>query len=461
MARHEAITTAAAETFSEWAAGLESSAIPGSVRATLSRTVLDTGGLMVAARDTDYVRAVVAAKEGSGACTAIGHAGGLVPGEAALINGTATHGEDFDDTFEGTPVHVGSAIVPAVLAAGEAYGASGADVLRGMAVGGELACRLGIVAPTAIHRAAFHPTAVCGAMGAAAGVAAALKLDKQQMVWALGIAGSMASGIIEYLAEGTWNKRLHPGWAAQAGIKAARLAQHGFTGPRTVFDGVHGFFVAFAVPDIEKDYGKITRDLGADWNVSRLAFKPYACGTMIQPFIDCAIKLRRDGVRAEDVREIVAKVGEGTVHRLWEPRAEKAVPSTSYSAKFSCPYGIAIGLINGAAGLAEYTDESIKEGDVLALSRKVRYEIDPDNEYPDNYTGELTVTLGDGRQLTTTQPHLRGGVREPLDDAEIANKYRANAAFGGWSAAKANAFETFAGEIFALPDLKRLGEFRG
>lgn len=452
--------TAIAELYADWACRLSADDIPISVRATLRRTVVDTAGLMVAARDTDYVRAALAVSEGSGPCTAIGHAGGFIPGEAALINGTATHGEDFDDTFEGTPVHVGAGIVPAVLAAGEAFGLAGADVLRGMAIGGELACRLGIVAPTAIHRAAFHPTAVCGAMGAAAGVAAALRLDRERMVWALGIAGSMASGIIEYLAEGTWNKRLHPGWAAHAGIKAARLAQHGFTGPRTVFDGVHGFFVAFAVPEIEKDYSRLTAGLGEDWNVSRLAFKPYACGTMIQPFIDCAIALRRQGVKAADVREIVAGVGEGTVHRLWEPADEKARPSTPYSAKFSSPYGIAIGLLEGAAGLRQYTDDSIAEAEVLALAAKVRYVVDPDNEYPENYTGVLTATLADGRTVSASQPHLRGGVREPLPDDEMVAKFRANAAFGGWDEARSRAFEAFADELFGLPDLSGLAAFR-
>ncbi len=451
---------AASESFAEWASELDATTIPANVRAALARTILDAGGLMVAARATDYVAAVLAAAEGEGPCTAVGHAGGFTRADAALISGTAIHGEDFDDTFEGTPVHVGSTIVSAILTVAEADQLTGRDVLKGMAVGAELACRLGIVAPTAIHRAAFHPTAVCGAMGSAAGVSAALGLSKAQMVNALGIAGSMASGIIEYLAEGTWNKRLHPGWAAQAGIKAARLAANGFSGPRTVFDGVHGFFVAFAVADIDKDFSRITADLGEDWNASRLAFKPYACGTMIQPYIDCAIKLRRAGVVADDVKDVVAKVGEGTVHRLWQPAAEKARPTTPYSAKFSCPYGIAIGLCDGAAGLREYTEAAIARPDVLALAGKVRYEIDPNNEYPRNYTGDLTVTLNDGTQKSATQPHMRGGVREPLDDAEILAKFHANTAYGGWDKATAEDFADFVRALFDASDLSGLARFR-
>ena len=235
-------------------------------------------------------------------------------------------------------MHASAVVLPAVLAAAERYGRSGADVLRGYVVGTELMCRLALVAPTAIHRAGFHPTAVIGALGAAAGVGAALRLAPDQLTSALGIAGSMASGIIEYLAEGTWTKRLHAGWAAQAGLRAALLGRAGFLGPRTVLEGEHGFFHAFGVPEIAPDFRFVTEGLGDDWRMAKIAFKPYACGTMLHPFIDCAIRLAREGVRAADVREVVCRVGEGTVHRLWEPLAEKRRPTTSYSAKFSGPF---------------------------------------------------------------------------------------------------------------------------
>ena len=153
---------------------------------------------------------------------------------AAFGNGTAAHGEDFDDTFEGGPVHAGAVIVPAVLAIGERYRLDGKAALEGIAVGIEVMCRLGLVAPKMVHKAGFHPTAVFGAMGAAAAVGKALKLDKKQIVDALGIVGSMASGIIEYLAEGTWTKRMHAGWAAQSGMRAALL------GARRLLRAAHG-----------------------------------------------------------------------------------------------------------------------------------------------------------------------------------------------------------------------------
>ena len=261
---------------------------------------------------------------------------------AALVNGTAAHGEDFDDTFEGGPVHAGAVVVPAVLAACERHNPDGAAALRGIAIGVEVLCRLSLVVPKAVHKAGFHPTAVFGAMGAAAGVAAALRLDRKQTVDALGIAGSMASGIIEYLAEGAWTKRMHAGWAAQSGLRAALMARAGFSGPRTVFEGTHGLFHGFA-HTTDGNYDALLGDFGTRWVTETLAFKPYPCGTMTHPYIDCARRLAARGVKPEDIAEIVCDVGEGTVHRLWEPLAAKQKPANGYAGKFSQPYCIATG----------------------------------------------------------------------------------------------------------------------
>src|SRR5438309_1892713 len=216
--------------------------LPSGVREKCIDLAVDVIGLIVTARNEDYVQATLAACDDDGPCTAIGHARTLSAAGAALLNGTAAHGEDFDDTFEGGPVHAGAVIVPAVLAACERHNPGGAAALKGIAIGVETLCRLSLVVPKAVHKAGFHPTAVFGAMGAGAGVGAALRLDKKQTVDALGIAGSMASGIIEYLAEGAWTKRMHAGWAAQSGLRAALMARAGFSGPSTVFEGTHGLF---------------------------------------------------------------------------------------------------------------------------------------------------------------------------------------------------------------------------
>src|SRR5258707_8495388 len=264
-----------AERLADAVVSLSPGEIPAQARLRCEDLLVDVGGLCVAARASDYIRALVASVDGGGPCTAIGHASGFRAEDAAMIGGTAAHGEDFDDTFEGGPVHSGAVIVPAVLAACERFQLDGRAALLGIASGVETICRLILVAPKLIHKAGFHPTSVLGAMAAALGVSAALGLDRKQTVDALGIAGSMAGGIIQYLAEGAWTKRPHAGWAARARLHPPPIGREGFLGPRTRFQGTHGFFFAFA-HHREGDFEALTSDFGRQWLIEGLTFKPYA-----------------------------------------------------------------------------------------------------------------------------------------------------------------------------------------
>jgi 2-methylcitrate dehydratase PrpD len=405
--------------------------LPATLRRRCEDLAVDVLGLCVTARNEDYVRATLAACDDDGPCTAFGHARTLSAAGAALVNGTAAHGEDFDDTFEGGPVHAGAVIVPAVLAACERHNPDGGAALLGIAVGVETMCRLSLLAPKLVHKAGFHPTAVFGTIAAAAGVGAALRLDRRQMIDALGIAGSMAAGIIEYLAEGAWTKRMHPGWSAQSGIRAALMAKNGFSGPRTLFEGTHGFLHAFA-HKTDAPYDLLTGDFGTRWVTEQLAFKLYPCGTMTHPYIDCARRLAARGIKAADVKEMICEVGEGTVHRLWEPLADKQRPPNGYSAKFSSPYCIAAGFVRGNVGLDAFTDAAVKEPAVVAVAGKVRYVIDPNNPYPNNFTGHIRAVLNDGREIEERQPHIRGGAHEPLSRADIEEKFALCTRHGGW-----------------------------
>ncbi|MBL8671654.1 MAG: MmgE/PrpD family protein [Alphaproteobacteria bacterium] len=437
-----------AATLAERIAALSPEAIPAAVRAMADNLVLDVAGLCVAARRSDYIGATVAGLDADGPCTMIGHARTGDAAGAALVNGTAAHGEDFDDTFEGGPVHAGAVIVPAVLAAAERHRLDGPSVLLGIAVGVEAICRLSLVAPKRVHKAGFHPTSVFGALAATAGIGAAMRLQPGKMVDALGVAGSMASGIIEYLADGSWTKRMHPGWAAQAGLRAASLGRSGFQGPASVFEGTHGLFHGFA-RGAEGDYGKLTDGFGTQWVAETLAFKPFACGTMAQPYVDCAARLKARGVKPGDVAEILCEVAEGTVHRLWEPLALKQAPPNAYAAKFSTPFCVAAGLVLGDAGLAAFTEETARDPTLRMVAATVRYAIDPGNPYPSNYTGHVRVRLKDGSTLEERQPHLRGGAHEPLSRAALEDKFFRNAAFGGWTRAKAEAALASLRKLFA------------
>ena len=430
---------------------------PAAVESVCTALLIDVAGICVSARHSDFMQATLNATDEPGACTVIGQAGGRSLAMAALCNGTAAHGDDFDDTFEGGPAHAGAVIVPAILATAEQHHLRGADVGLGIAVGCEVICRMCLVAPKLVHKAGFHPTAVFGAIGAAAGVGAALGLTAKQLVDAMGIAASMSSGIIEYLAEGTWTKRMHPGWAAQSGYRAARLAQAGFSGPRTMFEGEHGFFHAFARTH-EGNFADMLNGLGTHWLAADIAFKPYACGTMAHPYIDCARKLVAEGLNPADIATIECETAEGIVHRLWEPLSAKQNPPNGYAAKFSVPYAITVGLLRGDAGLIEYREDVVHDPAVRALAAKIRYVIDPNNPYPRQFTGHLRVTLHNGDIREARQDHFRGGVAAPLSNEDLVKKFHANFIYGGATKGEADAVLTTLTTLLTAPsvDLRAL-----
>ena len=444
-----------AEEFSSWSKNLKVKDIPEKTKLTLQFLLKDICGIILSARNEDYVKSLVETYKGSGNSISLGHSERFDLFSSAIIAGTAAHGEDFDDTFEGNPMHVGATMIPAMLSAAQKFNLDGDQILKGLAVGSELICRLALVAPTAMHKQSFHPTAVCGTFGVAAGLSSVLDLSEKQMVSALGVAGSFTSGIIEYLAEGSWTKRVHPGWSANSGMNATLIAKSGFYGPRTVFEGKHGFFEAFALKEIERDYSHLTDELGKRWENQNLAFKPFACGTMAQPFVDCAIKIRKKIKNLNEISSITAKVGEGTVHRLWEPLKEKRQPSTPYSAKFSVPYCVAVGFIRGDAGLNEFNEQSINDKEILSLASKVNYEIDPNNEYPKNYTGTLICKTSDS-EFIEHQPCFRGGIREPLTKDDIDKKYNANLNYSKISEENKKNINNFIETLFDKPDFSKI-----
>ena len=309
----------------------------------------------------------------------------------------------------------------------ERHGLDGRAALLGIAVGVETMCRLRHRGADAHPQGRLPPDGGVRRHGALRPAPARrLKLQRRAS-WSTRSAppASLAAGIIEYLAEGAWTKRLHAGWAAQSGLQAALLGRAGFSGPRTVFEGVHGFFHAFA-HTTKGDYDALIDGFGEAWVTETLAFKPYPCGTMTHPYIDCARRLAARGIKADDVAEIVCEVGEGTVHRLWEPLAAKQQPANGYAGKFSTPYCIAAGFLRGNVGLSDFTDAAVREPAVVALVGKVRYRIDPQNPYPKNFTGHIRATLRDGAVVEERQPYMRGGAQEPLTRADIEAKFLLN-----------------------------------
>ena len=409
--------------------GLSLDQVPPAVVEKAKLVFLDTLGIALASSTMDFGRMVlnVAKKLGGAAHSRlIGTPVKVAGANAVIANATLAHGLDYDDTLEEAIVHTGCCAAITALAAGEESGAGGKAVLEAAIAGTEVMSKIGLVAPGKFHARGFHPTALCSTFGAAAAAGKLYSLEPHQWVDAFGLCGSQSSGIIEYLADGTWSKRLHPGWSAHGGMIATLLAQEGFCGPAKVFEGTHGFYHAFGGPN-QYRFEKLT-ELGKDWETPRLAFKSYPCGSISHPYMDCALKLKQQYNPApEKIAEVVCRTAEGPVHRLWEPLADKRRPVSSYGAKFSLPYSIAVMLVHGKAGLAEFTDEAIQDRAVLNLAAKVRYVLDPSIDYPRHFSGHVKIVLDDGTSLEENQPHPRGGYEDPLPPDAIEDKFRANA----------------------------------
>ena len=390
--------------------------VPSPVATQAAQLALDTLGNALAAVPEDFGRAVLDVAERLGGppeSTLVGRPARVGAANAVLANATLAHGLDFDDTREDAIVHTGCVAVTTALAAGEAAGADGRAVLEALVAAVEVMCRVGLAVPGALHARHFHPTAITGSFAAAAAAGKLFKLSEDQLVHAFGICGSQAAGIIEYLTDGSWTKRLHPGWNAHAGVTATLLARAGFTGPETVLDGGHGLYAAFAG-------GHDAARLGA--------LKPYPCGSIAQPYMDCAARLRAHGVKAEQIAAIRCRTAAGPVPRLWEPLAAKHAPPNGYAAKFSLPYLLAAIFVKGRAGLAEFTDAAVRDPDVLRVARLVTYELDAAIDYPRQFVGDVEVRLADGRALRERQDRPRGGPDAPLTREEIEAKFRGNAA---------------------------------
>ena len=417
------------QSIGRFANALKLADVPHAVVAKAKLVFLDTVGIALASSTMDFGAMVtnVARKLGGGNDSLlIGTSSRVAAANAVIANGTLAHGLDYDDTLEEAVVHTGSCAWMTALAVGEEVGASGAAVLESAIVGTEVLCKIGLVAPGKFHARGFHPTAICSTFGAAAAAGKLYGLNSNQWLDALGLCGSQSSGIIEYLADGTWTKRMHPGWSAHGGVIACLLAQEGFRGPAKVFEGTHGFFNAFGGKN-EYRFEKIL-ELGKEWETPRLTFKSYPCGSISHPYMDCALKIKQEHSPApEQIAEVVCRTAEGPVHRLWEPLADKQKPVSSYGAKFSLPYSLAVMLTRGRAGLDEFNDETIHDAKILELAAKIRYELDPTIDYPRHFSGHVKVKMNDGKVLEENRPHPRGGFEDPLPPAEIEGKFRANA----------------------------------
>lgn len=323
--------------------------------------------------------------------------------DAALANGASAHALELDDDHRLATLHPGAVVVPAALAAAESTNAPGATLVRSVVFGYEVMCRVGEAFLGSQYQRGFHPTGTCGVFGAAIAASIALNLDRDGLVRALGIAGTQASGLAEWRTGGSWIKRLHPGRAAQSGVLAARLAAEGFTGPASIFEGPGGFLQAFAA-DGAVDLEALTRKLGNEYRFLATAVKAYPCCRPAHAAIDLALDAVRDGVTAnavESVRISIPKTNVLTYVRR---------PATTVEAQFSLPYLFAAALVRGRLGLAELTDETLRDPQILALAERIAVKEKPEftAQYPARSPVEVIITLPRKRQVRKFSDCPRG-----------------------------------------------------
>ena len=416
------------ENIAEIGCNLRYEDIPEAVMGNAKNFILDLIGCIVGAKNVDSSVAMIDTivdLGGNPDSTVIGYGLKTSPAMAALANATMGHAFDMDDDHREGTQHSSVVVFPAILAAAERYRVDGKTLLTAFVYGSEVTIRLGEAFLGQTYFQGFHPTGTCGVFGSTAGVAKILGLDKKSSAYALGIAGSQAAGLLEWKAQGTWTKRFQAGHAAMGGVLSGMLAQKGYTGPTTILEGEDGFIRAYSYKDIW-DLNKITGLFGKKWEMSDTSIKVHACCRFSAPLADCALDLYKQGVQAEDVEEILAKVNKYSIKVLCVPEEKKFSPQTVVDAQFSLPYAIAVGICKGRETIKEYTEEAIKDPDVLKLAAKVKWELDPEAEavYPRYYPCTVIVKMKDGREYTSHVDYPKGDPENPVSLREVEEKFR-------------------------------------
>jgi len=429
----------ATPTVIEALASMAAGPLPSDVVAAVPSRVMDIVGIAARATTLDTSTAVIGFsidQQTAKRATAIGAEPAMSAAEAAFVNGVLAHSLDYDDTHLPSILHPSASVVPAALATAEHVGADGASTASAIAIGLEVAVRLGMGGYDIAGRQSVyfergqHATSICGAIGSAAASARLLSGGSEAAIGhAMGIAASMASGIIEANRAGGTVKRLHCGWAARSGVTAAQLAMAGLTGPPTAIEGRFGLFTAFLG---ENGNVEATVDrIGEHWESQRIFIKPYPANHFTHTGIDAAIALRETGVRADDVASATLMVAAPTVRTIGDPIATKQCPETGYQAQFSGPYTVAAALIGGGGlglGLADFTDAMATAPDRRELMAKVDVVGDEtlNDIYPFQFPCRLHITTTDGSQHRQDVLTNRGGPERPLSVDELARKFSDN-----------------------------------
>lgn len=426
--------TPIARTLAQFAADFSFDAIPQPVRERAKYLMLDALGIAYASTRFDFAQRSFAAlaelgsADGVGNSAVFGFSARLPLRDAVLLNGILVHGLDYDDTHVPGVIHATSSSFPLALGLTAQLGRSGRDLLTAYVLGVEISSRLASVAKGGFHQVGFHPTGLIGTFGCILAAGYLHGMNAAQMTMAQGIGLSVAAGSLEFLEDGSWTKRMHPGWAGVAAITASALARHGFVGPQGAYEGRFGLFPSHLGSHAAAcDYSLATHGLGKEWEIDQIAVKPFPACHFTHGCADAAIALRNQGVRAADIQHVRAKIAREVVKTVCEPVANKRRPANEYDAKFSIPYIVASSLIHGKFGLAELEESALRDPVTLALADKVDYEADPASGFPKYYSGEVVVKLKDGREVSHREQVNRGAADRPISNDDIVAKFMDNA----------------------------------
>jgi 2-methylcitrate dehydratase PrpD len=427
-----------ASTLAGFALDLRLEKVPAAVSLRARHLMLDAIGCAFAARREDFALrfdAATRAIAGDGGSSGVFGFGRRLPlRDAALLNGVLAHGLDYDDTHMAGIVHLSVSVLPTALALAGQRQASGAEMLSAYIAALEVGARIASVARGGFHVHGFHPTGVVGAFASAIAAGRLMGLDAGQLVAAQGVALSMASGTLQFIEDGSWTKRLHPGWAAQSGLSAANFAAHGIIAPRAPYEGRFGLYRCYLgqAEHASIDLALATRGLSDEapmtWEIDNIAVKPFPACHFVHASADAAIALHRQGLRIEDIQRVDVLVPAGVVQSVCEPLASKRRPISEYDAKFSVPYAVASGLLRGRFALKDLLPAAYSDPPALALMERIHYRADLDSTFPRHYTGEVRVVLADGRVLRHREAINRGHAERPLSNEEVRDKFFDNAA---------------------------------
>jgi len=420
-------STTLSQTVAQFLASRQCGDIPRAVRERAGLVMLDAIGTAFAASRYPFAPVALSALQslGSGDSIVIGMNARLALRDAIVMNGILVHGLDYDDTYLPGSVHLSASTVPVALGLGTHTKASGEEMLLACALGLEISARIAKAAQGGFVNAGFHATGIAGAFGSTAAAGRLMKLDAAQHTLAQGIALSVTSGTLQPLQEGSWTKRLHPGWAAASGVTAAAFAKSGYVGPAQAYEGRFGLYTCFLGEHANgAKPGLVTEGLGEIWEFTRTSIKLYPACHQLHAFMNAAIRLTREqAFTADNVASVRALIADAAVPLVCEPLESKLKPNSSYSAQFSLPYSVASALMRGKFGLDEIEAPSYTDVEVLKLAQKVRYEIDPNPGFPKFRSGEVIVHMKDGREFRHRDNILPD---EPAGAEAIVTKFMQN-----------------------------------